>query len=106
LPGVAAGGVALVDRGQAGLGQAALLGHDGAGVVDFYAEVVEATALAAVLHQDQLERRVRDGEVGVAGPHLGWLGTEELAVEADRLVQVVDVEGELYAAGHGEPPGY
>jgi DNA-binding transcriptional ArsR family regulator len=40
------------------------------------------------LEQDQLQRRVGDGEVGVAGAALGRLGLEQLAVEGDRGVQV------------------
>jgi hypothetical protein len=39
LPGVAAGGVALVDRGQARSGEPGLLGVDRAGVGDLPAEV-------------------------------------------------------------------
>src|SRR6266700_6136909 len=103
LPGVAAGGVALVDRGQAGLGEPGLLGVDRAGAVDFDAEVVQGAALAGVLQQDQLERRLGDGEVGVAGPALGRLGAEQLGVEADGLVDVVDVQRELHPR-HGNLP--
>src|SRR5579863_6654999 len=101
LPGVAAGGVPLVDGCQAGLGEPGLLGFDGAGVGDLDAEVVEAAALAGVLQQDQLERRLGDGEVGVAGPYLRGFGAEQLGVEGDGFCQIVDVEGELDAAGHG-----
>ena len=42
------------------------------------------------------------GEVGVALLDLGRCGVEQLGVERDRLVEVIDVESELYA-GHGEP---
>src|SRR5580704_7013060 len=96
LPGVAAGGVALVDGGQAGLGEPGLLGVDRVGAVDFDAQVVQGAALARVLQQDQLERRLGDGEVGVAGPALGRLGAEQSGVEGDRLVDVVDVQRELH----------
>ena len=99
LPRVATGGVALVDRGQADLGQPALLGIDRVGVDDLDAEVVHRTAVAGVLDQDELQRGLGNGEVGVAGPDLRRLGAEQPAVEGDRLLQVVDVEGELYA-GH------
>src|ERR1700750_2849595 len=37
LPGVAAGGIALVDGGQASLGEPGLVGVDRVGAVDFYA---------------------------------------------------------------------
>ncbi len=56
--------------------------------------------MAWVLQQDKLQRRLGYGEVGVAGAALGGPGAEQLAVEADRLVDVVDVERELYP-GHG-----
>jgi drug/metabolite transporter (DMT)-like permease len=100
LPGVAAGRVPFVDGGQACFGQAGLLGVHGAGVGDLDAQVVEAAALAGVLQQDELEGRLGDGEVGVAGAELGRLGAEQLAVEGDGLGEVLDVEGEL-DAGHG-----
>ena len=45
------------------------------------------------------ERRLGDGEVGVAGLDLRRLGTEQRGVEGDRRVEVIDVEGEL-EAGH------
>src|SRR5262249_11088639 len=101
LLGVAAGSLTRLGRGEPGLGEARLLGCDGIGVGDLDAEVVEAPALAGVFQQHQLERRLGDGEVGVAGPDLGRLGAEQLAVEGDGLADVVDVEGELQTAGHG-----
>jgi hypothetical protein len=100
LFGVAAGRPALVDRGQAGGREPGLLGVDGVGVGHLDAEVVERAAPAGVLDQDQLERRLDDGEVGVARPDLGRLGGEQRGVEGDRRVEVVDVEGEL-EPGHG-----
>ena len=105
LLGVAAGDVALVDRGEPGRGQPGLGGVDGVGVGDLDAEVVERAALAGVLDQHQLERRLGDREVGVAGAALGRLGVEEAAVEVDGGVDVVDVEGEL-DADMVAPPGY
>src|SRR5215472_6639 len=104
LLGVAAGGLARGGRGKTGLGQAHLLGLDGAGVRDLYPEVIEAATLTWVLQQNELQRWVGDREVGVAGPDLGWLGAEQLAVEGDGLADVVDVEGELETAGHRGPP--
>jgi hypothetical protein len=96
LHGEAAGGV-LPDRGgqtrpgQAGLGGGHLLGR-----VDLDAEMVQrAGRLGGVLDQDQLERRLGDGEVGVAGPDFGRFGGEQLGVEGDCFVKVGDVEGEL-----------
>jgi hypothetical protein len=58
--------------------------------------VVQGAALAGVLQQDQLERRLGDGEVGVAGPALGGPGAEQLGLEADGFVDVVDVQRELH----------
>ena len=56
--------------------------------------------LAHAGEQDQLERRIGDGEVGVPVADLGRLGPEQLGVELDRGVEVGDVEGEL-DTGHG-----
>ena len=55
--------------------------------------------LALALEEDQLQGRVGDGEVGVAGPGLGGLDAEHAGVEVDGLVEVGDVEGELEAHG-------
>ena len=63
-------------------------------------EVVEAGLGVGVLEQHELQGRIGDGEVRVAGLALGGLGGEELRVEVDRLVDVGDVEGEL-DSGHG-----
>ena len=41
-----------------------------------------------VLDEDQLEWGFSDGEIGVAGPALGGLGSEELRVEVHRSVDV------------------
>jgi len=70
LPGVAAGGVALVDRSQTGRGKPCLLGVHDIGAGDLDAEVIHAAALTRVLQQHQLQRRVGDGEVRVAGAAL------------------------------------
>src|SRR3712207_4787099 len=102
---VAAGRAALVDRRQALGGEAGLLGVDLLDGADLDAEVVERAALPRVLQQDQLHRRVGDGEVGVTGPGLGRLGTEQRGVEGGGGLDVVDVEGEL-DAGHGAPRSY
>src|SRR5208283_4709816 len=95
LLGVAAGGVAFIRQVEPGGGQSGLLGVDGTDVGDLDAEVVQAAAMAGVLQQDELERRLGDGEVRVPGAALGGRGAEQLAVEGDGLVDVVDVEGEL-----------
>ena len=71
LPGVTAGGVPLLGCQPGRPGQAGLLGLDRAGVGDLDTEVVEAAALARVFQQDQLERRLGDGEVRIPGPDLG-----------------------------------
>jgi len=97
LFGVAAGGAAFVDQGEALFREPGLLRVDGVDVFHLDTEVVEGAALAGVLHEHELERGLGDGEVGVAGAALGGLGAEELGVERDRFVDVVDVECELDA---------
>ena len=52
------------------------------------------------LDEDELERWGGDREVGVALLELGRCGVEQLGVERDGLVEVIDVQSELYA-GHG-----
>jgi ArsR family transcriptional regulator len=47
------------------------------------------------LEQHQLERRVDDREVRVPRLPLGRCRPEHLGVEVDRLLEVIDVEGEL-----------
>ena len=56
-------------------------------------EVIDGAALTGVLQKHQLQWRLRDGEVGVAGFHLGRGRSEQLAVEGDGGVQVIDIEG-------------
>jgi hypothetical protein len=62
--------------------------------------VIQGSALAGVLDENELERRFGDGEVGIAGLRLGRFGVEQRRVERDGGVEVVDVEGELKAR-HG-----
>jgi hypothetical protein len=84
------------DGFQALPGQPAGGGGDFAGGVDFDAEVVHPGGLARdALEQDELERRLGDGEVGVAGAALSGLGAQQPGVEGDRGLQVGDAEGEL-----------
>ena len=85
------------------LGQPGDLGVHGVAGLDLDAEVVDRAALAGVLQQHQLQRRLGDGEVRIAGLHLGGRGVEQLGVERDRLVEVIDVESELHT-GHEQPP--
>jgi hypothetical protein len=60
--------------------------------------VVQAGFLArGAFDQDELERGLGEGEVGVAVAEFGGFGVEELAVEGHGRVQVRDPEGELYA---------
>jgi len=72
-------------------------------------EVVEGTLHpgapigSRVLDEDELERRLDDREVGVAGADLRRLCVEELRVELNGTVQVGDVQGEL-DTGHRAPP--
>ena len=49
---------------------AGLLGFDGADVGDFDAQMVRGATLAGVFQQDQLQRRLGDGEVRVTGRRL------------------------------------
>ena len=111
LQGVAARRVPLVERGQPGVAQPGRARLDVGAAVDLDAEVVERLggALAALvgrdLDQHQLERRLGDGEVGVAGAALVRLGAEQGGVELDRLLEVGDVEGELHT-GHEWTPWF
>jgi hypothetical protein len=49
------------------------------------------------LDEDELQRGVRDGEVGIARLTLGRGGSEEPGVEIDCGVEVSDVESKLDA---------
>ena len=103
LQGVAAGGVVLLEGGQARFLETAGRGGDLVGGVDLDAEVVHAGVLAGLaLDEDELERRGGDGEVGVAGAALGRFGAEELGVEGDGAFEVGYAQGQL-DAGHDEP---
>jgi len=99
LLGIAARGPALVDRGEPLPGEAGRLGVDRLDVLDLDAEVVQRSALSGILEQEELERGLGDRTVRVAGTALGRLSAEQPCVERDRLVDVVDVEGEL-DSGH------
>jgi len=77
----------------------------GVDVLDLDAEVVERAALAGVLDEHELQRRLGHREVRVPGADLGGLGAEEPAVEVDRGLEVVHVDGEL-EAGHGVAPSH
>ena len=69
------------------------------------AEVVERRARLGVLEQHQLERRIGDLEVGVAGALLGRADAEHVGVEAGGGLDVAHVQRELDAAGvHDGPP--
>jgi hypothetical protein len=60
--------------------------------------VVDRAGLAVARGvQDQLERRVIYGEVGVPGPQLGRGRAEHRGVERDRGVQMADVDRQLHA---------
>ena len=101
LDGVAAGGVLLGAGRQPVGGEPGGGGGDLGGGLDLDAEVVHAGGLAGgALDEDELERRLRDREVGVAGAALGGLGAEQLGVEGDGAFEVGDAEREL-DAGHG-----
>src|SRR5581483_2229249 len=74
-------------------------GGHGVGRLDLDPEVVQRAGLAVALDEDELERRVGHGEVGVAGLHLRRLRRKQLRVEGDRLVEVGNVERKL-DSGH------
>ena len=79
--------------------ESSLIGAD-AGELDaggLDAEVVELLGRAAVFEQDQLQGRVVDGEVRVAGALFVRLDAEQLGVEGRRGFDVVDVQCELHA---------
>src|ERR671910_2038887 len=99
LHGVAARDLILGGARQALAGQPRVGGSHIVGGRHLDAQVVERTRIAVALDEHELERRLGDGEVGVAGATLGRLGGEQLRVEADRRVDVGNVEGELHA-GH------
>jgi ArsR family transcriptional regulator, arsenate/arsenite/antimonite-responsive transcriptional repressor len=84
---------------EPGVGEAGFGGDDFGGGLGLDAEVVDRAGGTGALEQHELERWVLDREVRVAGLGLGRLGTEHLAVELDRLIEVVDVEGELQTHG-------
>ena len=50
---------------------------------------------SAAREEDQLQRRVLDGEVGVPVLDLGRGGSKQLGVERNSLVEVIDVQREL-----------
>jgi len=100
LGGEATGRADLLFGEHAFTGEPADFGVNLLAGVDLDAEMVDGPAVAGVFNQDQLERWLGDGEVGVALLELGRLGFEQLRVERDPFRQVVDVESEL-DTGHG-----
>ncbi len=77
------------------LGQSCLLGINRVYVCDLDTEVIQGATLARVLQKNQLEWRLINGEVGIAGATLGRLSPEQFGVEGNHLIDVIDVEGEL-----------
>ena len=63
------------------------------------AQMIDALARARALEQHELERRVVDGEIGVARLALVDRRVEHLRVEVDGLFEIVHIEGELQAHG-------
>jgi hypothetical protein len=101
LQGIAAGRVVLLERGQADVPEAGGRRSDVVGGLDLDAKVVQPGVLTALaLDQDEIERRLGDGEVRIAGPTLGRRGAEQLRVEGDRAFEVGNTQGELNT-GHG-----
>ncbi len=87
-------------RSQGPARQARLGGAHVVGRLDLDAEMVQRSRITVTLDEHELERRLGDGEVGVARAELGRFGGEQLGVEVDRVVEVRDVQGELHSA-HG-----
>jgi len=68
---------------------------------DFNAEVIYRARSLWIFKKHQLERRLSDGKVRVAGSDLSGLGFEELGIESDGLFEVRDIEGELQSGHFG-----
>ena len=101
LGGEATRGADLLLGEQARPGEPGDLGvHQLAGL-DFHAEGVDGAAGAGVLQQHQLQRRLGDGEVGIARLDLGRGGVKQLGVERDRRIEIIDVERELNTGHDG-----
>lgn len=84
LQGVAARGVVLFASAQPCLAQPGGGCRDVLGGCHLDTEVVQAGVRALFsLDQNELERRLGDGEVRIAITELGRLGVEEFAVEGD-----------------------
>ena len=58
-------------------------------------QVVQRARLTVTLDENQLERRIGHGEVGVAWTDLGRSDTEHLRIMGDCLVEVPHVESKL-----------
>ena len=101
LDGIAAGGVRLDIGGHPLCGQSLCLDRHLRGGVHLDAQVIDRARLTHPLDEHELEGRLPDGEVGVAGADLGRSGVEQRRVEGDGLVEVGDVERELHT-GHGD----
>src|ERR1035437_6959264 len=96
LEGVAAFRLLLDGRGQSASGQTDLRGGHLVGRRDLDTEVVErARHFGGILDEDQLERWVGYGKIGVAGADFGRLGGEQLGIEHDSFVKISDVQGKL-----------
>ena len=85
----------LLDGLDTVAGQPRLVRGDLVGRHHFDAEVVEPALGSGVLEQHELQGRVVDREVRVAGLALVGCGCEQLRVVVDRGVDVGNVEGEL-----------
>jgi hypothetical protein len=73
------------------------------GGLDLDAEVIHHRRLSLLaFEQDQLQRRLGDGEIRIPRAALGRRSAEQLGVEVDRRLKVGDRDRELHA-GHGSP---
>jgi hypothetical protein len=65
---------------------------------DLNTQVIEGPGLTRILEEDELEGRVGDRKIGIAGTPLGGVGREEFGIEINRFIEVADVESELHPA--------
>ena len=91
---VTADGVLDAGRLDPGPAQAPFRRRDLLGRLHLDAQVVECRSLPT-LEEDQLQRRIGDREVRVAGLHLRRGGVEQAGVERDRLVEIGHVDCKL-----------
>ena len=80
-------------RGKPAAAEPAFGGGDLGRCLGLDPQMIDGSVRAGPFEQHQLEWRIGDGEVGIAGADLGGLGVEHGRVEGDGRVEIVDVEG-------------